>query len=194
MPIPAPERYRRSNLTKEQQQEQLSALYGVPMAQQFSEVDIANMRRALAEHDSQAKPVTIHDLNNPPREPYKFQKFPMMVYDHANSFPATEQEEPSKTGFGMITVHVRANIASRTVQSEEELQAALADGWSEHAPEFRDEYSEFASGATKYNRDAAKVQAKLDKANEEADLAAERRRAGRPTNAEREARRAAQQV
>ena len=119
MPIPEPARYRPSNLTKEQRQQELAAAYGVPMPQQLSEEQYEQMRILLAQHESERKPLIIVDLNNPPREPYRHQKFPMMVYDLEHS--------------------TREKLITGLVHSEAELRHAIQDGWSEQAPEFREE-------------------------------------------------------
>jgi hypothetical protein len=119
VPIPEPGRYRPSNLTKQQRQQELAAAYGVPMPQQLSESDYEHMRILLAQHESERKPVTIVDLNNPPRAAYRHQKFPMMVYDLEHS--------------------TREKVVTGLVHSEKELMQALEDGWSENAPEYREE-------------------------------------------------------
>lgn len=118
MPIPEPAIYRPSNLTKEQRQEQLAALYGVTMAPELSHEEIERMRQIVQQHDSQRKPFQVFDLNNPPKQPYHFQKFPMMVYDLARSAPG--------------------HIVSSIVHSEGELDSALRAGLSQQAPEFGD--------------------------------------------------------
>lgn len=137
MPIPEPGRYRPSNLTKQQQREELAAAYGVPMPQQLSEEQYEQMRILLAQHESERKPVTVVDLNNPPREAYRHQKFPMMVYD-------LEHSKPSK-------------FATATVGSEHELQQAIEDGWSQTPPEYREERIEPLS---------ARLQAEADEVDE----------------------------
>lgn len=138
MPIPEPGIYRPSNLTKAQQQAQLAAVYGVSM-EQLTHAEIERMRAIVASHDGERKPMTTIDLNNPPKQSYRFQKFPMMLYDLENSHPSHEEERPSKTGFGVEVVHVAAVVRSTTVNSEEELQQALAEGWSQEAPGFSEE-------------------------------------------------------
>lgn len=174
MPIPAPERYRRSNLTKQQQQEQLAAVYGVPMApEQLSAEEIQRMRQILATHDSEHKPMQTVDLNNPPRTGYKFQKFPMIVYDLANSRAGFDEDRPSRNGFGVDKFHVAAKIVSMTVNTEDQLSQALANGWSENAPEFREEREEPLS--VQYQNEANRVQERIEET---------RRHAGRPSNAE----------
>lgn len=171
MPIPEPGIYRPSNLTKQQRHEQTAAIYGVPVQNDsLSEQDIARMRQILLAHDAQ-KQVPIHDLNNPPRESYKFQKFPMMVYDLERSHMAYEEERAKGNGFGVEMVHVPAKIISRLVHDERQLQQVLSEGWSEQAPEFREEESEFATGATKYSREAQRVDDQIEQA---------RRKPGRP--------------
>jgi hypothetical protein len=174
MPIPAGQ-YRPSNLTKQQRQEQLAAIYGVSMP--LTETEIARMRQLVLEHDSQAKKATIHDLNNPPKEQYRFQKFPMVVYDHQSSSPARDDDQPNKNGLGYATVHIPARVVSMEVNSEKELKDALAAGWSEMAPEFREEREEPLS--PKYQNEAGRVQERIE------ELKPKR---GRPSNAELAAR------
>jgi len=162
MPIPEPSSSRPSNLTKQQQQDALAACYGVtPMpTQQLSESEIAHMRTLLAQHDSENKKVTIHDLNHPPREPYRFQKFPMMVYDLQNSYPSQDKVRPKANGAGVETVHIPAKVVSRLVQSEDQLQAALADGWDEEAPAFNEERVEPLSA--QYSNEAGRIDAEIE--------------------------------
>lgn len=105
MPIPEPSRFRQSNLTKEQRQDQMAALYGVKM--DLSHAELERMRQIVKDHDAQRQPMKTIDLNNPPREAYSFQKFPKMVY-----------------GGGETLI----------VRSEDELVDAIADGWDESAP------------------------------------------------------------
>ena len=179
MPIPPPERYHRSNLTKKQQQEQLAACYGVPMAsEQLTEVEISRMRQILAQHDSEHKPMQTIDLNNPPRVPYKYQKFPMMLYDLVNSHPARDEEQPRRNGPGFDTIHIPAKVITLLVNSETQLKKAIEEGWSDQAPNFSEE-QEFPLSA-KYQNEASRVQEQID---------ATKRRAGRPSNAELERRR-----
>ena len=147
MPIPPPERYAPSTLTKKQQQEQLAVCYGVNMSPVDTQIplsasEIERMRHIIAQHDSETKKATIHDLNNPPKEPYKFQKFPMMVYDLEHSHPAQDVKQPKVNGMGTEVVHIPAKVVSQVVRSEEQLRAALAGGWSEEAPVFTEEREE----------------------------------------------------
>lgn len=85
----------------------------------LSHDEIERMRQIVQQHDSQRKPIQIVDLNNPPKEPYRFQKFPKMVYDLTHSEPG--------------------HVVNRIVRSEDDLEAALAQGWSESAPAYSDE-------------------------------------------------------
>jgi len=111
-------------------------------AQEFSEVELSHMRQILSQHDAGARKMTIHDLNNPPKSQYRFQKFPMMVYDLEHSYPSTNEQRPKPNSLGTETVHVPAKIVRMVVQSEDELQHALAQGWSEQAPAFSEEREE----------------------------------------------------
>lgn len=138
MPIPEPSRYQPSNLTKQQRQQELAAAYGVPMPQQLSEEQYEQMRILLAQHESERKPVTIVDLNNPPREAYRHQKFPMMVYDLDHSS--------------------RERLVTGLVHSDHELQQALSDGWSIEAPEYREERIEPLKASLQAEADAVDEQ------------------------------------
>lgn len=161
MPIPEPGAYRPSNLTKKQQQEQLAAVYGVPMqTQQLTEVEAAQMRQILARHDSESKPVQIHDLNRPPQAPYRFQKFPMMVYDLENSYPSRDEDQARRNGMGIESVHIPAKVVSAIVNSEDELEQLLATGWSEQAPAFSEEREETLSA--KYQNEANRVDEQIE--------------------------------
>lgn len=146
---------------------------------QLSEIEIQRMRAILAQHDSEHKPIVTLDLNNPPRVAYRFQKFPMMVYDHANSYPAHDEEQQRKDGRGFEMVHIPARVLTSTVHSEDQLRAALADGWQEEAPNFSEEPE---------NNLSAGLQAEANRVQQQIEET--RRKAGRPTNEER-ARRAA---
>lgn len=172
MPIPEPGRYRPSNLTKKQQQEQLAACYGVSMStQQFSDAEVERMRQILASHDSQAKKSTIHDLNNPPKEQYRFQKFPMMVYDLQGSYPSRDEERPKSNSLGFETVHVPAKVISKVVSSDQELESSINLGWSIEAPSFTEEREEPLSA--KYANEAGRIDAQIE----------EKRSVGRPRKA-----------
>lgn len=141
------------------------------MAPELTAEEIERMRQLVAAHDGQHKPVTTVDLNNPPRVPYRFQKFPMIVYDLENSYAAHDVPVTDRLGNPTgATQHVTARIVSRVVNSEHELHAALEDGWSENAPEFREVPEEVLS--SKYLGEAERVQAQIDEAK--------RRRGGRP--------------
>lgn len=161
MPIPEPGAYRPSNLTKAQQQEQLAACYGVNMStQQLSSGEIERMRHILAQHDSEAKKTTIHDLNNPPRQAYHFQKFPMMVYNHERSYPSRDETRPKPNGAGTEVIHIPAKVASILIRSEEELASAVEDGWTQEAPAFNEEREEPLSA--KYANEAERIDAEIE--------------------------------
>jgi hypothetical protein len=135
MPIPEPGRYRPSNLTKQQQREQLAACYGVPMPQELSYEEVERMRQIIAQHDSQRQPMQTIDLNNPPRQPYRFQKFPMMLYGPT-------------VGARMI------------VHSEDALESALAEGWQQEAPVTLGEREEPLSAA--YQSEVSQIQRQIE--------------------------------
>lgn len=133
------------------------------MSVELTEVEAARLRQILAEHDSQHKPLQIHDLNNPPKVQYIHQKFPMMVYDLEHSQPAHVTEEvvrvkgvPYKPGD-----HVPAQVISKIVRSEDELQDALAKGWSEKGPEFREEERAEPLSAA-YQEEAERTQQRIE--------------------------------
>jgi len=143
MPIPPPERYIKSNLTREQREEQLAIVYGVTV-NQLSHEEIERMRQIVQQHDGERKPMQIVDLNNPPKEPYRFQEFPMMVYDLTHSAPG--------------------HVVSKLVHSEVELQASLEKGWTKQAPAFSDERIEPLSAS--YQAEASRIDRQIEAANQ----------------------------
>lgn len=86
------------------------------MQSELSHEEIARMRQIVQMHDAKRGPMQTIDLNNPPKEPYRFQKFPKMVYDLGKSFDG--------------------HLITKIVRSESELSAALEAGYSEQAPAF----------------------------------------------------------
>jgi len=134
MPIPAPQ-YRPTNLTTQQRAEGLAAVYGVEQMSQFTPEEVERMRKIVMENDQQ-KPVETIDLNNPKPKPYRFQKFPKMIY--------------STQGPGHLTV-----------VSEEDLQEALESGeWTEEAPSEIEQPEPYLSPALQ--REAEAKQAEID--------------------------------
>ena len=127
--------------------------------QEFTQEQLDQMRQILATHGAAPKPMTTVDLNNPKVAPYRFQKFPMAVYDHLNSYQGHDEERVGPNG-RIESFHVAAKITSRIVQSEKELQSALADGWVEEAPEFREVPEQELSG--KFATEAARVQQQIE--------------------------------
>jgi hypothetical protein len=121
------------------------------MTDQFSEVDISRMRQILAQHDGQSRnTIQVMDPNNPPKELYRHQQFPMMVYDHAKSSPAHEEIRGVKVG-NIVTeqkVFVDAVYHSKTVANEKELKSALAKGWSMEAPHWSEAEEELEALAS----------------------------------------------
>lgn len=112
MPLNESKSFPRSNLTKEQKQEQLAVLYGLQKGSSMSLLDqlspaeraqlIAEVKDAI---NAPQAPPREFDLNNPPKVDYKHQEYPRMVY-HAESR-------------GTALVH-----------SDEELASALEQGYS----------------------------------------------------------------
>lgn len=161
MPIPLPGPYRRSNLKKEQQKEQLAACYGVTMPKEITPVEAEQLRSILQRYDNDHKPVAIHNLNDPPKTQYRYQKFPKILYNHHESEPAHEVIKSAIVGNSVVeeAIHVRAKVVTMVVQNEEALEAALADGWSENPPEYREEPEEVLSA--KYQSEAEAADAQL---------------------------------
>lgn len=112
------------------------------MPAQLSHEEIERMRQIVQQHDAERKPMQVFDLNNPPKEPYRFQKFPMMVYDLTHSEPG--------------------HVVSQIVRSEEELESALARGWVETAPAYPDQYAESLS--VKYEAEADRIDSQIQEA------------------------------
>jgi hypothetical protein len=178
MPIPDPGCFRPMKFVappgvteKEAKQAQLAAVYGVTMpVQQLSETEVANLRAILAQHDSEHKPMVTMDLNNPPKAPYRYQPFPKMIYDLNASHAARDERKPRELASGgvvMETVHIPAKVVTRRVESQEELDAALAEGWSQQAPNFTAEQEIPLKAA--YAAEAGQIDEEI-----------ERRRPGRP--------------
>jgi hypothetical protein len=141
MSFSEPSIYRPSNLTEKQKREQLAICYGVEMnPKELTAQEAEQLRTLLARYDGQRKPITVTNLNDPPKTPYHFQKFPMMVYDHEASFPAHDETRTAIVGSSVLeeTYHVRAHVASRVVHTEAQLKEALAEGWRETPPPFRE--------------------------------------------------------
>lgn len=93
-------------------------------ASQVTQSEIESMRRIVAQHDSQNKnSLKVMDPNNPPKEPYKFQKFPLSLYDHKKCEPAQDKKVGVKVGNIITeqTVHVPAKHRTLIVNNEAEL-------------------------------------------------------------------------
>ena len=138
------------------------------MQKEITPVEAEQLRSILQRYDNDHKPIAIHNLNDPPKTPYRYQKFPKMLYNHDESEPAHEITKSAIVGSSVIeeTVHVRAKVVSMIVHNERDFEKAIADGWREDAPEFRDEPADTLSAAYK---------AEANRADEQL-----RRRPGRP--------------
>lgn len=175
MPIPEPGANRPSILytsgpdgkikpaTREQREQEMAAVMGVSMSTpQLTVTEIEQMRRLVAQHDARPQnKIQVMDPNNPPKLPYTFQKFPLMVYDLEHSYPARQEEQTLRNGAREI-VHIAAKVISMLVQSEEQLQRAIEDGWSQNPPEFREAPEERLNAS--FAVEAERVQEKLDSA------------------------------
>jgi hypothetical protein len=139
MPIPA-SRYRPTNLTREQRQDQLAACYGVTEMSQLSHEEIERMRQIVQEHDSVRKPIQTIDLNNPPKEHYRHQEFPKMVYG----------------------VHQGKRV-HLVVRNAAELRSAIEDGWTEDVPQIEEAREDHIK--PEYQREADQVQEQINVAN-----------------------------
>jgi hypothetical protein len=138
------------------------------MSQALTPVEAEQMRSILQRYDNDRKPVQIHNLNDPPKVPYRYQKFPKMLYNHEQSEPAHEVTKSAIVGSSVIEerVHVRAKVVTIIVHNESDLAEYLADGWREDAPEFRADLEDTLSRA--YEAEAARADDQL------------RRKPGRP--------------
>lgn len=113
MPINEAAGRSRNHLTKAQKQEQEAAIYGLAPqkvdmdTQQFSPEEIERMRAILAQHDShegQRGGPKEFDLNNPPKQPYRFKEFPKVLYrhkdrEHCTVHSAKEEKAAIAKGF-----------------------------------------------------------------------------------------------
>lgn len=102
--------FRKVGLNREQRAAQEAALLGVPLSTEtitLSHDEAERLRAILQQHDKQSMPKQF-DLNAPPKQPYTFQPFPQMIYDHENR-------------------------QTRIVHSSEERSTWLAQGWREDA-------------------------------------------------------------
>jgi hypothetical protein len=98
----------------------------------FSSGQIEELRNAIVRRDSQQAKEGMIDINNPPKVPYVFQKFPMMVYKHSKA--QSSRDELRQNRDQVEIVHIPAKLGEKVVNSEEELEAALEAGYSEKPP------------------------------------------------------------
>jgi hypothetical protein len=87
------------------------------------------------------------------KKPYVHQEFPKVVYDHENSAPSriNVREENGKK----ITEHVEPVVAFKIVADEDELKAALKEGFSEEPAPQHPEVKEKAAKAPKEVKEKA---------------------------------------
>lgn len=108
--------------------------------QELTHDEIERMRQIVLQHDqSTQKGMKEFDLNNPPKEPYRFRKFPMAVYDPDSG-------------------------EAQNVENEAELAEALKEGWVLVHERPAVEVAE-PDLSPEDAADAAAIQQKLDKLN-----------------------------
>ncbi len=112
----------------------------MPEHSNLSQDEAEKLREMLLQYDRDRVP-NVFDLSNPPTKPYKHQEFPKIVYDHAKS--VKEHADTTKDVLGNVqVVAVPHFYATKTVASQEELDAALDAGYSETPPTFEDHKEE----------------------------------------------------
>lgn len=141
MPLNEARSFKRSNLTREQRQQAEAAIYGIreSVVMPVNHFDVSNlsqdqieaMRQVVMQSDNSAKS-TEFDLNNPPKVPYRHQAFPKMIYNHEASEPS--RVEVDYENGKRVEKNIEPKIVSAKVGSQEELEEALAAGWSEEVP------------------------------------------------------------
>lgn len=92
------------------------------------------LRELLFAHDRQQSS-NVFDLSKPPVVPYQHKKFPVTVYNHESSEPPAIELRRYPDG-REDEVHVGAKLVTRVVRDEEELSAAVAEGWALDVPTF----------------------------------------------------------
>jgi hypothetical protein len=79
------------------------------------------------------------DLGNPPVKPIPHQEFPRVIYNHKRSYgPRINQFRDERTG-AISETHIPATVISKTVLSQDELDAALEQGWDLKPPKYEAE-------------------------------------------------------
>lgn len=122
MPLNEAASLRRHGLTRQQQKEQLAAIYGLKepiMTSQLSPEEVERMRQIVASHDasSPSRGIKEFDLAKPPTEQYRHKEYPRAMYHHV-------------TG------------ATKTAHTEDQADALEAKGWSKTPPPSADAASD----------------------------------------------------
>lgn len=136
MPLNEAVAIRRNRLNNKQKHEALTAIYGLsiqetsmPDTAQFSHADIEHMRQLLAAHDTNnpKKGIETFDLNNPPKQNYVFQKFPMHMTNKAGEAKVASDEKDvaklSKKGY-MEPAEYRVHALAQATAADEAEEAA----------------------------------------------------------------------
>lgn len=101
---------------------------------QLSHEEAERLREILMQHDKKnnAGPNSF-DLHNPKVPPYRHQEFPKLVYHHENSKPSKDTAKINRDG-NQEVIHTPAHLATKQVNNQDELEAALAAGYQEKPP------------------------------------------------------------
>lgn len=85
------------------------------------------------------------DLGKPPLKHLDHMEFPKVIYNHKRSFGARINLFRDEKNGQITETHIPESIMSKTVASKDELDAALAQGWSEKPPKFETEEVDMAT-------------------------------------------------
>lgn len=104
--------------------------------QNFTIEQVDAMRDALRKIDANSRPKTI-DMSQPVIVPYKYRAFPKVLYNHEECKPSRfETKDSALPGAKSETRAVPPVFVTKTVNSQVELDEALAEGWKVEAPDF----------------------------------------------------------
>lgn len=104
--------------------------------QEFTPDQIEAMRQVVSDSDRSKQP-NVFDLSKPPMVPYKFQKFPQMVYDHKKSRPSRYKTYKTAQGEERHDF-IPVKYATKMAKNDAELKSLLAQGYEENPPVFDD--------------------------------------------------------
>jgi hypothetical protein len=102
MPLNESSGPKRSNLTREQKREAEAAILGLNlkehlMADQLTQAEIERMRQIVQQHDGDNNSLKQEfDLNNPPKQPYRHQPYPLAIHHHEKRHTLIVNNEKEK--------------------------------------------------------------------------------------------------